>query len=43
MYCCPTRSFPGGYIIVFSGLLTLLSRDADLLAMVLGHEVIDGA
>lgn len=29
---------PGGKIVVYTGLLNLLGRDEDLLAMVLGHE-----
>jgi Zn-dependent protease with chaperone function len=28
--------FPGGYIVVYTGLLKLLGRDPDLLAMVMG-------
>uniref|UniRef100_A0A383VI33 Peptidase M48 domain-containing protein n=1 Tax=Tetradesmus obliquus TaxID=3088 RepID=A0A383VI33_TETOB len=31
--------FPGGYIVVYTGLLQLLRRDPDLLAMVMGHEI----
>eukprot|EP00879_Flechtneria_rotunda_P004587 GHRR01004842.1.p1 GENE.GHRR01004842.1~~GHRR01004842.1.p1 ORF type:complete len:405 (+),score=137.00 GHRR01004842.1:287-1501(+) len=31
--------FPGGYIVVYTGLLDLLRRDYDLLAMVMGHEI----
>lgn len=31
--------FPGGYIIVYTGLLQLLRKDPDLLAMVMGHEI----
>eukprot|EP00775_Hariotina_reticulata_P003169 gene3169-3447_t len=31
--------FPGGYIVVYTGLLELLRRDPDLLAMVMGHEI----
>lgn len=30
---------PGGHIVVFTGLIALLNRDPDLLAMVMGHEV----
>jgi hypothetical protein len=32
----PAFVFPGGKICVYTGLLTLLDRDADLLAMVMG-------
>ncbi|KIZ05322.1 peptidase M48, Ste24p [Monoraphidium neglectum] len=31
--------FPGGKICVYTGLLKLLRRDKDLLAMVMGHEI----
>jgi Zn-dependent protease with chaperone function len=30
---------PGGHIVVFTGLIALMKRDPDLLAMVMGHEV----
>jgi Zn-dependent protease with chaperone function len=30
---------PGGHVIVFTGLIALMRRDPDLLAMVMGHEI----